>query len=136
MISVSNINIEFDGLTLNKMFNVISVDEPPAINPISYKFEMLPNGKVRQIATANADNEFKIVCAREGDEETMKDNLETLKDKLNNQDVGVLKISDNTTGEIYAQYNKAILVENKFMGAITDGQGVNFTLTWSVGNEL
>lgn len=136
MINAANIIVEWDGTIINDYFNIISVDEAPATNTLSYRNEILPNGKTRVVATANTGLQFSVTVSREDSSGKVKSGVEALANKFSNVDNGILKLTDATSGEVYAEWSDACLVDKKFLGAVVDGQGNNITLTWSVVNGL
>lgn len=136
MINAANIIIEWDGIIINDYFNIISVEDAPATNPLSYKNEILPNGKTRVVAIANPDLQFSVTISREDSTGKAQNGIKALSKKFSNGDNGILKLTDATTGEVYAEWSAACLIDKKFIGAVQDGQGNNVTLIWSVANGL
>ncbi|MGV3278034.1 hypothetical protein ACFX5K_00095 [Rickettsiales bacterium LUAb2] len=131
MINPQNLMVVWGDYQIHDMFNIISSSDIPSEYAFTYKLEIMPNGKSRQIATTNNDNIFSLTVARDG----VKAALDTLKNAFNNQEEHALRLINKVDGEVLADFEVAMLANYKGLGAVEDGKGNDIVITWSCINE-
>lgn len=132
MIAIINTAIYWGDYIVTDLFSVSEVSEPPDQEVFSYTFDNIPNGTYRELATVNTENTFSITITRDT---AKKENIELFQQLFKEQKVYRMRMVNLTTGEVLVEYKTAKLANTKFvMGGVSDGKGVDTTMTWAVTN--
>ena len=133
MLHPKNTSIMWGTYNITKMFNLIETSELPSTKAFTITREFMPNGKTREVATMNSNTTFSVTLARDN----AKASLDVMSGVFDGDENGhSLRIIDNTTGEVIAEYQNATLSDINSAGALRDGSGNNFVLEWSCTNDL
>jgi len=126
--SIKQISILFANRNLTKDFSIMEIPQIPNINNHSNNLEALPNGARRLVQTITPSMDFSISFASE-----------ILSEEIKNIYLGFIKehkeetmvVSHNDDGRIIGTF-WATVKDFTPIGTITNGQGSNGTITFSL----